>query len=65
MKRTRITSTRAKNNLIKYFNYYENDFHIENGIHYLICKDDWGISAVDVYQEKMLTNKEVYERAEE
>ena len=61
MKHTKIQSVRAKNNLIKHFDYKDSDFYLSNTIWFCANSEDREESCFDVYKEKMLTLNEEFE----
>lgn len=66
MKHTKQQSNQAKKNLKAYGDYKESDFYLENGLWYMNCKDNVGISAFDL-QRTIITeiNEEHYNNLEE
>ena len=61
MKHTKIQSVRAKNNLIKHFDYKDSDFYNLDSIWFCANSEDREESCFDVYKEKMLTLNEKLE----
>lgn len=60
MKHTKKDSNKSKKHLMNLYHYLESDFYEENDIWYLNTKDEVGLSAYDVYKNKMLELKENY-----
>lgn len=56
MKHTKTQSTRAKNNLIKHFQYKESDFYLDGGIWRCANSEDVEESCFDVYNDKISSN---------
>ncbi len=58
MKHTPYQSTRAKNNLITWTDLQSCDFYQEEGIWYLNCQDNVGVSAFDYWKNLILEQNE-------
>lgn len=54
MKHTKTASTKAKNKLITWTKLKQCDFYQEDGIWYLNCQDNVGVSAYDYWNNLIL-----------